>query len=98
MILALLVCNWHLIQLAAILYFANMAAPWGACLDARQKSKQYDMGDLWVKFGAFGRIWNQISLPALTSTNCNVQDMLGAETLVLVHTVHVQTEIDAPMY
>jgi len=38
--------------MAAILDVANMAAPWGT----RQKSKQYDMGNLWAKFGAFGRI------------------------------------------
>ena len=42
-----------------MLEFAKMAAPWGACLDACQKSKQYDMGDLWAKFGAFWKNLNQ---------------------------------------
>ena len=32
--------------MAAILYFANYAAPSGARLGAHQKSKQYDMDDL----------------------------------------------------
>jgi hypothetical protein len=41
---------------AAILYFANMAAPRGARLGVRQKSKEYGMGNIWAKFGAFGRI------------------------------------------
>ena len=50
MILALLVLV--LTRMAAILDFSNMAALGGP----RQKSKQYDMGDLWAKFGAFGRI------------------------------------------
>jgi len=42
--------------MAAILYFANMAAPSGARLGTHQKSKQFVMDDLWAKFGAFGRI------------------------------------------
>ena len=49
-------CNRHLTRMAAILDFANMAATWGARLGALLKSNQYDMGDLWAKFGAFGRI------------------------------------------
>ena len=72
MILALLVCNWHLIQLAAILYFANMAASSGARLGTHQKSKQFVMDDLWAKFGAFGRIWTQKSLTPLTTLKINV--------------------------
>ena len=47
--------------MVAILDFANMVGPWGARLGARQQSKQYDMGDLWVKLGAFRRIWTKIS-------------------------------------
>ena len=39
-----------------MLDFAKMAAPLGARLGARQKCKKYVMGDLWAKFGAFGRI------------------------------------------
>jgi hypothetical protein len=58
MILALLVCNYDLplTRVAAILDFANMAAPEGGHLGAHQKSKKYGMGDIWAKFGAFGRI------------------------------------------
>ena len=54
MILAILVfnCNLHLIRMAVILEFVNMAVPCGA----RQKSKQYDIDDLWDKFDAFGGI------------------------------------------
>jgi len=48
--------------MAAILDFAKMAAPWGVRLGAYQKSKQYDMGNLWAKFGAFERIWTNMSL------------------------------------
>jgi len=42
--------------MAAILNFANMAAPWDSRLGGRQKLKQYGMGDLRGKYGAFGRI------------------------------------------
>ena len=55
--------------MVAILDFANMVGPWGARLGARQQSKQYDMGDLWVKLGAFRRIWTKISLTPLTRLN-----------------------------
>ena len=44
--------------MAVILEFVNMAVPCGA----RQKSKQYDIDDLWDKFDAFGGIWTKISL------------------------------------
>ena len=54
--------------MAAILDFTNMVAPWGA----RQKSKQYDMGDLWAKLGAFGRIWTKISQTLLTNKQINI--------------------------
>ena len=71
MILALLAfkLHCHLNRMAAIFDLINMAAPWGARLGAHQKSKMYDMGDLWAKFGAFGRIWTKISLTLLTSKN-----------------------------
>ena len=71
MILALLAfkLHCHLNRMAAIFDFINMAAPWGARLGAHQKSKMYDMGDLWAKFGAFGRIWTKIFLTLLTSKN-----------------------------
>jgi len=42
--------------MAAILYFANMAAQSVASLGKHQKFNQYDMGDLCAKFGVFGRI------------------------------------------
>ena len=54
--------------MAAILDFTNMVAPWGA----RQKSKQYDMGDLWAKLDAFGRIWTKISQTLLTNKRKNL--------------------------
>ena len=61
--------------MAAILDFANMVAPWGARLGARQKSKQYNMDDLWAKVGAFRRIWTNISLTPLTKPNTSVYNI-----------------------
>ena len=40
----------------------NMAAPSCARLGARQKCKPYGSVDLWVKVGAFERIWTKQSL------------------------------------
>ena len=42
--------------MVAILDIASMVALLGARLGALLKSNQYDIGDLWAKFGAFGRI------------------------------------------
>jgi len=56
-----------------ILYFTDMVAPWGA----RQNSKQYDMGDLSAKYGAFGRIWTQTSLTRLTMCSIIAVHMLN---------------------
>ena len=42
--------------MAAMLDFANMAAPSGARFGARQKCKPYAIEVLCAKFGAFGRI------------------------------------------
>ena len=39
----------------AILDFANMAASVVIRLGAGQKSKKYDLGNIYVKYGAFGR-------------------------------------------
>ena len=36
--------------------FANMAAPVVIRLGASQKSKKYGLGNMYVKYGAFGRI------------------------------------------
>jgi len=33
-----------------------MAAPGGAIFGAHQKSIKYGLGNIWAKFGAFGRI------------------------------------------
>ena len=41
---------------AAILDFANMAAPGVIRLGARQKSTKYGLGNIYAKYGAFGRI------------------------------------------
>jgi len=80
-------CNRHLTRMAAILDFANMAATWGARLGSLLKSNQYDMGDLWAKFGAFGRIWTKISLTPLTSMctsfNSHYLAALAKKTLIL---------------
>ena len=45
----------------AILDFANMAAPVVIRLGARQKSKEYGLGNMYmyVKYGAFGIIWTK---------------------------------------
>jgi len=40
----------------ALMDFANMAAPSGARVGARQKCKPYGIVDFWAKCGAFGRI------------------------------------------
>ena len=45
--------------MAAILDFANMAAPSLARLGSWQKSKEYGMGNIWAKFGVFGMIWTK---------------------------------------
>ena len=44
------------------MHFANVAAPEGAPFGAHPKSKKYGLGDLWAKFGAFGRICTKKSL------------------------------------
>jgi len=41
--------------MAAILDLLIMAAPGGAIFGAHQKSKEYGLGNIWAKFGAFGR-------------------------------------------
>ena len=42
--------------MAAILDVSNMAPTAGAHLDSREKSKEYDLGYKWSKFGAGGTI------------------------------------------
>ena len=45
--------------------FRQYAAPVVIRRGARQKSKKYGLGNIYVKCGAFGKIWNQKSLTAL---------------------------------
>ena len=45
--------------MVAILNFANMVAPVVIRLGARQKPKKYGLGNIYVKYGAFGRIWTK---------------------------------------
>ena len=42
---------------AAILDLSNMAPTAGAQLGSREKSRVYDLGHMWSKFGACGTIW-----------------------------------------
>ena len=42
--------------MAAILDLSNKAPTAGAQLGSREKSKLYDLGYKWSKFGAFGTI------------------------------------------
>ena len=55
-----------LIWMAAILDMSYMAPTEGAQLGSREKSKLYDLGYKWSKFGAFGTIWTIIWLSPLT--------------------------------
>ena len=55
MIVALL-CFVAFTRVVAILDFVIMAAPGVVRLGAHQKSKQYGLGNICDKFGAFGRI------------------------------------------
>ena len=48
-----------LTRVAAIFYFANMAAPGVICLGAQKKLNRYGMDNIWAKFGAFARIWTE---------------------------------------
>ena len=46
----------QLTRVAAILDFANVAAPGVIRLGARQRSIQYGLGNIYAKYGAFGII------------------------------------------
>ena len=46
-------------HVAAILDVANMAAPVLIRLGAHQKSNKYGLGNIYAKYGAFGRIWTK---------------------------------------
>ena len=43
----------------AILDFANMAAPGLIRLGTMQQSNEYGLGNIYAKYGAFGRIWTE---------------------------------------
>ena len=46
-------------RVAAILDVANMAAPGLIRLSAHQQSNTYGLGNIYAKYGAFGRIWTK---------------------------------------
>ena len=58
MVIALCACQLPLTpnRVAAILDIANMAAPVVIRLGARQKPTKYGLGNIYAKYGAFGRI------------------------------------------
>ena len=45
-----------------IFFLQNGGHLGGATLGARKKSKQYAIGDMWVNFRAFGRMWAKRSI------------------------------------
>ena len=75
--------------MAAIFDLSNMAPTAGAQLGSREKSKLYDLGYKWSKFGAFGTIWTMIWLSPLT----NIYTNLFFNSNMFEHFIHLSNAL-----